>query len=87
VPWAASWALGAGNGTYVYEMELGYTSIPHRHRGIEEFLILSGDLTHHDGAVYREGYLVSLKAGTKHCSHTEYGCVITVYSESLESTI
>ena len=78
---------GAGNGFYIYKMEPGYTTIPHRHRGIEEFLILSGDLTDHDGAVYREGDLVSLKAGTEHCSHTENGCLIAVYSESLETTV
>ena len=54
---------------------------------ITDSLILSGDLTDHDGTAYREGDLVSLKAGTEHCSHTENGCVIAVYSESLETTV
>ena len=48
--------------------------------------MLSGDLTDHDGVTYREGDLISLKAGTEHCSHTENGCLIAVYSESFEST-
>jgi quercetin dioxygenase-like cupin family protein len=78
---------GAGNGFYIYKMEPGYTTIPHRHRGIEEFLILSGDLTDNDGTVYREGDMVSMAAGTEHCSYSEKGCVIAVYSESLETTV
>jgi hypothetical protein len=78
---------GAGNGFYIYKMEPGYTTIPHRHRGVEEFLILNGDVTDHDGTVYREGDLVSLMAATEHCSYTEKGCVIAVYSESLETTV
>ena len=77
---------GPGRGFYIYKMEPGYTTVPHRHRGVEEFLMLSGDLTDHDGVTYREGDLISLKAGTEHCSHTENGCLIAVYSESFEST-
>ena len=77
---------GPGHGFYIYKMDPGYTTIPHRHRGVEEFLILSGDLTDHDGVTYREGDLVSLQSGTEHCSHTENGCLIAVYSESFEST-
>ena len=53
---------GAGNGFYIYRMEPGYTTIAHEHIGVEEFLILSGDLTDHDGVRYGEGDLVSLKA-------------------------
>ncbi len=75
-----------GVGFNVYKMDPGYTTIPHQHRGNEEFLVISGDLTDNDGTVYREGDLVSLKAGTEHCSHTENGCLIAVYSESFEST-
>ena len=78
---------GAGRGFYIYKMEPGYTTIPHEHVGVEEFLILSGEITDHDGFTYREGDFVSLKAGTRHCSYTEKGCLIAVYSESFETTV
>ncbi len=65
----------SGVGFHIYKMEPGYTTIPHEHRGNEEFLVLSGDVTDNDGTVYREGDLVLMKAGTQHCSHTVNGCV------------
>lgn len=76
-----------GVGFNVYKMEPGATTIPHVHRGNEEFLIISGDLTDNDGTVYREGDLVWLKAGTEHCSHTENGCIIVEYIEAAETSI
>lgn len=76
-----------GTGFHIYKMEPGYTSIPHQHRGNEEFLILSGDVTDNDGTVYREGDLVLMKDGTQHCSHTENGCVIVVYLEAPETEV
>lgn len=77
---------GLGRGFYIYKMEPGYTTIAHTHIGVEEFLILSGEAVDHDGYRYREGDMVSLKAGTKHCSYSEKGCLIAVYSESFETT-
>ena len=77
---------GPGRGFYIYKMEPGYTTIPHQHIGVEEFLILRGEATDHDGYTYREGDMVSLKAGTTHCSYSEKGCLIAVYSESFETT-
>lgn len=74
-----------GTGFHVYKMEPGYTTIPHEHRGNEEFFIVSGDLTDNDGTVYREGDLVLLKSGTQHCSHSENGCVIVVYLAGSET--
>ena len=74
-----------GVGFNVYKMAPGYTTIPHEHRGNEEFLIISGDLTDNDGTVYHEGDLVWLKAGTEHCSHTENGCINWELSESSDS--
>jgi anti-sigma factor ChrR (cupin superfamily) len=68
-------------------MEPGYTTIPHEHRGNEEFLIISGDLTDNDGTVYREGDLVWLKTGTQHCSYTKNGCIVVEYIESSEASI
>ncbi len=76
-----------GTGFNVYKMEPGYTTIPHEHRGNEEFLIISGDLTDNDGTVYRPGDLVWLKAGTQHCSYTENGCIIAEYIETGEASL
>lgn len=78
---------GPGIGFYIYKMPPGHTTEPHRHKGIEEFLILSGVVVDNDGTVYREGDLVSMKAGTEHCSYTEQGCTIAVYSESFEQPV
>ena len=70
-----------GSGFHLYKMEPGYTTVPHRHRGNEEFYIISGEAVDHDGTVYRAGDLVLLKDGTQHCTYTEKGCVILVYLE------
>lgn len=76
-----------GTGFHIYKMEPGYTTIPHQHRGNEEFFIISGDLTDNDGTVYRAGDLVLMKDGTQHCSYTENGCVIVVYIEEPEISV
>lgn len=76
-----------GTGFHIYKMEPGYTTIPHQHRGNEEFFIISGDLTDNDGTVYRAGDLVLMKDGTQHCSHSENGCVIVVYIEEPETGV
>lgn len=76
-----------GTGFHIYKMDPGYTTIPHQHRGNEEFFIISGDLTDNDGTVYRAGDLVLMKDGTQHCSHTENGCVIVVYIEAPETSV
>jgi len=76
-----------GTGFHIYRMEPGYTTVPHEHRGNEEFFIISGDLTDNDGTVYREGDLVLMKNGTQHCSYTKNGCVIAVYIEATEASL
>ena len=76
-----------GTGFHLYKMEPGYTTIPHQHNGNEEFFIVSGDLTDHDGTVYRAGDLVWLKDGTQHCSYSENGCVIVVYLPDTETSV
>ena len=79
---ASAWAP-----VFNYKMEPGYTTIPHEHRGNEEFFIISGDITDNDGTVYREGDLVLMKNGTQHCSYTENGCVIAVFIEASEASL
>lgn len=71
-------------GFYIYRMEPGSASTPHRHGGAEEFLIVEGELIDNDGTVYRKGDVVWLAGGTEHTSHTKTGCLIAVYAEAAE---
>ena len=76
-----------GVGFYIYKMEPGSQSTPHRHGGAEEFLMIEGELIDNDGTVYKAGDVVWLKAGTEHTSHTKTGCLIAVFSEGPEETV
>lgn len=67
-----------GSGFYVYRMAPGTTTVAHRHKGDEEFLIIEGDLTDNDGTEYGPGDLVWLKTGTEHNSTTRGGALIAV---------
>jgi len=68
-----------GVGFHIFKMHPGSKSTPHEHTDHEEFLVLEGELTDHDGYVYRQGDLVWLRKGTQHWSHTEHGCTLAVY--------
>ncbi len=70
-----------GAGFYVYRMAPGHTTVAHKHKGDEEFLIIEGDLTDNDGTEYGPGDLVWLKDGTEHHSTTRDGCVIAVFAD------
>ena len=70
-----------GLGFYIYRMAPGTTTVAHEHSGDEEFLILEGDLTDHDGAEYGPVDLVWLRDGTTHSSTTKGGCLVEVYAE------
>ena len=72
-------------GFYIYKMEPGARSTPHRHGGAEGFVMLEGELIDNDGTVYRQGDVVWLAPGTEHVSHTETGCLIAVFAEDMES--
>ena len=73
-------------GFYIYRMEPGSHSMPHRHGGAEEFLMVEGELIDNDGTVYRAGDVVWLAPGTEHTSHTKTGCLVAVYAEAAEET-
>ena len=66
-------------GTYLMRMEAGAVTIAHDHPGMEEFLILEGDLVDSDGTVFGPGDLVSYEPGTHHNSWTETGCLLAVF--------
>jgi len=80
-------AARRGTGFYIYRMEPGAQSAPHRHGGAEEFLIIEGTLVDNDGTVYEAGDLVWLAPGTEHTSWTETGCLIAVYAEAEEAVV
>lgn len=67
-----------GQGSYLMKMAPGTRSNPHTHTGTEEFFVLEGDLTDHDGFGYRSGDFVSLAAGSSHFSRTKTGCLLVV---------
>ncbi|KMW60233.1 hypothetical protein AIOL_000386 [Candidatus Rhodobacter oscarellae] len=71
-------------GFYIYKMEPGSQSTPHRHGGAEEFVMIEGELIDNDGTIYRPGDVVWLAPGTEHTSHTKTGCLIAVYAEAGE---
>ena len=52
-------------------MEPGAVTIAHDHAGMEEFLVLEGDLVDSDGTTFGPGDFVSYDAGTHHNSWTE----------------
>ena len=60
-------------------MEPGAVTIAHDHAGMEEFLVLEGDLVDSDGTTFGPGDFVSYEAGTHHNSWTESGCLIAVF--------
>jgi anti-sigma factor ChrR (cupin superfamily) len=67
------------HGTYLMRMQPGAVTIEHDHPGMEEFLILEGDLVDSDGTRFGPGDFVSYEAGTHHNSWTEGGCLIAVF--------
>ena len=73
-------------GFYIYKMEPGASSTPHRHGGAEEFYVIEGELTDNDGTVYSAGDVVWLAPGTEHNSYSENGCTVAVFSQHSEET-
>ena len=73
-----------GVGFHVYRMAPGSRSEPHEHTADEQFLVLEGELIEHDGTVYRPGDLVWLRAGSRHYSRTETGCLLAVHIAKAE---
>jgi anti-sigma factor ChrR (cupin superfamily) len=74
-----SYDRATGQGCYLMRMKAGAVTLAHDHPGMEEFLILEGELTDSDGRVFRRGDFVSYAAGTRHHSRTETGCLIAVF--------
>lgn len=67
-----------GQGCFLIRFRPGARSIPHEHTGVEEFLILEGDLVDSDGREYGGGDFVSMKPGSRHDSYSRKGMVALV---------
>ena len=76
-----------GVGFHVYRMAPGTTTTAHVHESDEHFLVLEGDLSDHDGYVYRPGDLVLLDKGTEHHSTTVNGCTLAVFIAEPETPL
>jgi len=74
-----SFDRATGQGCYLMRMQPGAATIGHTHPGMEEFLVLEGELIDGDGTVFGAGDFVSYEPGTRHNSRTETGCLIAVF--------
>jgi len=74
-----SWSDKDDSGFFLIKFAPGGVSIPHEHLGFEEFVVLEGELTDHDGWVYREGDCVSLPKGSWHFTRSEMGATVAVF--------
>ena len=63
---------------YLIRFNPGSHSHPHIHQGSEEFLVLDGELTDHDGMVFQTGDFVRFESGSEHWSISEKGCTLLV---------
>ena len=66
-------------GTYVSKLNPGTRTLPHKHLGFEEFLILKGELIDSDGKVFKKGDYVTYKPNSSHSSYTKKGCLILTF--------
>ena len=73
--WAPLSVDADGNGCYVMRMQPGAETIEHVHEGVEDFLILEGELID-GGSVLKAGDFVSYRPGTHHNSRSETGCLL-----------
>ncbi len=69
---------GSGFECFLIRFKPGAVSNPHEHTGIEEFLVLEGELEDSDGAVFTAGQFVAYEAGTRHFSRSPKGCLLLV---------
>ena len=73
-----SGGANVGKEVYLIRFGPGSRSHPHVHRGSEEFLVLDGKLTDHDGMVFQSGDFVRFNPGSEHWSYSEKGCTLLV---------
>ncbi|MDB9811233.1 cupin domain-containing protein [Candidatus Pelagibacter sp.] len=76
-----------GHGSYLLKMDPGAKSLPHKHTGYEEFLILEGELSDPDGKIFKKGDFVTFKPGSTHSSYTQDGCLILVFMRGINEPL
>ena len=74
-----SWSEETQSGFFLVKIHPGGVSIPHEHLGIEEFVILEGELEDSDGTLYKTGDCVSLESGSRHFSKSATGATVAVF--------
>jgi len=82
-----SWSDEDDSGFFLIKFDPGGVSIPHEHLGYEEFVILEGELSDHDGWIYRPGDCVSLPKGSRHFSTSQTGAIVAVFVRGGFTTI
>lgn len=74
-------------GSYILKLEPGAHSIPHKHTGFEEFIVLKGELVDSDNTVFKKGDFVTFEPGSVHSSHTKNGCLLLVFQMGVNKPI
>ena len=72
-------------GFYIYKMEPGASSTPHKHGGAEEFYVIEGELKDNDGTVYSAGDVVWLAPGTEHTSYSEMDALLPFFLKAAKA--
>ncbi len=70
---------GPGQGCYVMRLEPGAETLWHEHEGVEDFLILEGELIDDDGRTLGPGDFCSYRPGSQHNSRSETGCLLIAF--------
>jgi len=78
---------GPGDGTYLLKVAPGGGAKLHQHSGIEEFVVLEGELVDGDGTVLKTGDTVSYAPGTRHSTSSPEGCILMVWIEKPIDTV
>ena len=76
-----------GFGTYILKMDPGAKSLPHQHKGFEEFFVIEGGLEDEDGTFFKKGDFITFKPGSKHNSYTKNGCLLIVFMRGINKPI
>ena len=76
-----------GYGSYLLKMDPGAKSLPHKHSGYEEFLILEGELIDPDKKIFKKGDFITFEPGSTHSSYTKDGCLILVFMRGINKPL
>ena len=76
-----------GQGSYILKMDPDSKSLPHKHNGYEEFLMLEGKLIDSDGKVFKKGDFITFEPGSTHSSYTKNGCLVLVFMRGINKPI